>query len=208
MFLSTVHESSLLTVFFVVYLFRIALGKGLRTPTQTLLNPTLSIILCSSGKNGRLFIPRVQWTLKTHKQHRTAAFRQMALVCLRPPWRSCFLCYVCRKAEAQMWHLAQFLRGKLKEDTKPSAIFRAECYSIWRACMKASSHPACRIQVSFLADISAASRIPPGPKLLPLLTQRLLREWFINLFLKDHRRVTANYYQSAAILKTYSRSEF
>lgn len=73
--------------------------------------------------------------------------------------------------------------------------------------MKASSHPACGNQVSFLADISAASRIPPGPKLLPLLTQRLLREWFINLFfLKDHLRVTANYYQSAVILKTYSRS--
>lgn len=105
-----------------------------------------------------------------------------------------------------MWHLAQFLRGKLKEDTEPSAIFRAEFYSIWRDCMKASSHPACGIQASFSADISAVSRIPPGPKLLPLLTQRLLREWFINLFLKDHLRATANYYQSAVILKAYSGS--
>lgn len=193
-------------VFLVVYLFRIVLGKGLRTPTYILFNLTLSIILCSSGNKGRLLIPRVEWTLKTHKQHRTAGFIQMALVCLRPSSRSCFLCYVCRKAEAQMWHLAQFLRGKLKEDTKPSAIFRAECYSIWRACMKASSHPACGIQVSFLADISVASQSPPGPKLLALLTQRLLREWFINLFLKDHLRVTANYHQNAVILKTYSRS--
>lgn len=59
--------------------------------------------------------------------------------------------------------------------------------------------PSRGIQASFLADISAVSRIPPGQKLLSLLTLRLLREWFINLFLKDHLRVTANYYQRAVI---------
>lgn len=91
----------------------------------------------------------------------------------------------------------KFLHGKLKEEMKPNAIFRAECYSIWRACTKAPSHPVCGIQTSFLADISAVSCwIALGLKLLPLLT---LRGWFINLFLKGHLRVTANYYQSAAI---------
>lgn len=170
---------------------------------QTLFNLTWSIHLCSSGEKDRLFIPSVQWTLKKKHTHTNNAEQRSSdkwLWCVSWVLREAALSGMSAgKLELKHGPWQKFPPGKLKEEMKPNAIFRAECYSIWRPCTKAPSHPACGIQSSFLADISAVSWVAQGSKLLPLWTLGLLRGRLINLFLKEHLRVTANYYQSAAI---------
>lgn len=158
----------------------------------------MSISLHPSGEKGRLFIPSVQWTLNKPTNNTEQRSSDKLL------WRVGWVLKEAASSDASAgklehkygtWQKVSSWKTKRRNEAK--CYFQGRMLFHMESMHKGTLPPSLWNSKLLLADVSVVSLwIAPGLRLLPLLT---LGGRFINLFLKQHLRVTANYYRSAAI---------